>query len=422
MKLGAKVKEKIARTIGEYFTTNEIANVFTDANIPTDKSLYAKWRITLDAFGKITTEECLFHILEEFCHPLNFLEPQIRKNFIEALNSILSYEDFTIQATERTAKLKSNAQIEKEKRGYENKLEYELEPTLDEINNMKVKFENDLLADKKKIETLRNNHQAYIDIIEIFCRDTKKPTKELNDAYLFLAKKLQETIKELGLRHHEIFIYKPFKDLYNAEIEWNGSGVASEMMLGPKLSWDAIRPSLHKLHSKIIGLYNAIEEDEQMTDDEKRLEEITTLISQKRAKDAPIGKGDVTKLEILHKYDKTNKNDFYITKKDDDFSYKGRHLNLSKKSDYYKVFCVLYAKLPQGGEVSYRDIIPEIKSILPKTQEDNKDKMRKFIQRNLTDRNNGFVRYAGIPETEDNGKPLIAIVRGSGIVFNNQTG
>ncbi len=44
MKLGVKIKERIARTIAEHFTTNEIVNVFTDANITTDKSLYAKWR------------------------------------------------------------------------------------------------------------------------------------------------------------------------------------------------------------------------------------------------------------------------------------------------------------------------------------------------------------------------------------------
>ena len=62
MKIGVKVKETIARTIAEHFTTNEIVNVFIDTNITTDQSLSAKWRITLDAFGKISTEEGFFHI------------------------------------------------------------------------------------------------------------------------------------------------------------------------------------------------------------------------------------------------------------------------------------------------------------------------------------------------------------------------
>ncbi|HAW57726.1 MAG TPA: hypothetical protein DCX03_01720 [Bacteroidales bacterium] len=107
MKLGAKVKERIARTIGEYFSTNNIVNIFTDAKISTDKSLYAKWRIILDAFSKVTTEDGISHIIEDFCHPLNFQDLQIRQNFIDALNKILSYEDAVIQSTDRTAKMVS---------------------------------------------------------------------------------------------------------------------------------------------------------------------------------------------------------------------------------------------------------------------------------------------------------------------------
>lgn len=107
MGLGVKIKEKIARTIASHFTTNEIVDVFTDVNIPTDTSLYAKWRITLDAFSKTSTEEALFHILGEFCHPLNFEDKETRQNFIDSLNAILSYEDLEIEATDKTAKVVS---------------------------------------------------------------------------------------------------------------------------------------------------------------------------------------------------------------------------------------------------------------------------------------------------------------------------
>ena len=128
-------------------------------------------------------------------------------------------------------------------------------------------------------------------------------------------------------------------------------------------------------------------------------------------------------LLVRNARDNINTTGLYITKENDDFSYKGHYLNLSKKSDYYKVFCALYAKLPNGGEVPYKDLVVEIKSrLLWKTQNKTDDEMRKFIQRNLTDKSNGFMRYAGIPETEDNGKPLIEVVRGTGIVFNNKAG
>jgi len=106
MSFSGVVKEKIARTIGEFFTTNEIVNVFDDANIPTDRELFAKWRITLDAFSKMSDQEVAIpHILSVFCHPLHFPDPQIRSNFIEKLNTILAYENLKIQATNKGAEM-----------------------------------------------------------------------------------------------------------------------------------------------------------------------------------------------------------------------------------------------------------------------------------------------------------------------------
>ena len=428
MKLGIKVKENIARTIADYFTTNGIVNVFTDTNIRTDKTLYAKWRITLDAFNNTATEEAFFHILEEFCHPLNFTDQQIRSNFIDALNKILSYENLTIQSTERYSTVTpingqsapktevknsrpketaedppdinkstytekvlnlvakefcdvfSNLDIRKiitpiieknpilfnQKNIHEYLIDelFEENPfntfndvlqtirkkdrTADETiakiitellhplnhnadeNKVKILTEKigkylkynslyivdngfnypeicheeqvsdalalpaeleseiynerkEIIKNKEKIKILRDNHQAFIDVIEIFCQDTKKPTKELNDAYIFLAKKIAASIGELRLDHHELSLYRPFKtDLYSAEIEWNGDGALDNLRLGPKLSWDAIRPTLYMVHSNIIKIQNIAEEASQMTGDEKKLDEITNLIAQKR--------------------------------------------------------------------------------------------------------------------------------------------
>lgn len=106
MSFNTVVKEKIARTIGDFFTTNQIVNVFDDANIPTERELFAKWRIILDAFGKMSDQEDgIQHILKVFCHPLHFPDPQIRSNFIEKLNTILDYEDLKIRATNKGAEI-----------------------------------------------------------------------------------------------------------------------------------------------------------------------------------------------------------------------------------------------------------------------------------------------------------------------------
>ncbi len=112
----------------------------------------------------------------------------------------------------------------------------------------------------------------------------------------------------------------------------------------------------------------------------------------------------------------------YITKSGDDFLYKGKHLQLSKKSDHYQVFSALYALLPQGGEIDYGKLGQEVQSRIFKAKRYAKDRLQKFLLTNLTDRSNGFLHYAKIPETEDNGKPLISVNRGIGITFNNTTG
>jgi hypothetical protein len=112
--------------------------------------------------------------------------------------------------------------------------------------------------------------------------------------------------------------------------------------------------------------------------------------------------------------------DFRIIKIGDDFYYKGDLRTLSKKPDWYKVFCALYDLIPEGGEVPYTKLGGQIKSKIKKTKNYNAKTMRKFILTNLTDKSNSFLHYANIPENEDNGKPLLYVNRGTGIVFNNK--
>lgn len=111
---------------------------------------------------------------------------------------------------------------------------------------------------------------------------------------------------------------------------------------------------------------------------------------------------------------------FRITKKGDDFYYKGDLRTLSKNNDWYKVFCALYDLVPDGGEITYEKLSEQIKSKIEKTKNYDTKTMRKFIQTNLTDKSNGFRHYASIPHIEENGKPLLYVNRGKGINFNNR--
>lgn len=107
MKLNSRIKERIARTFGEYFTTNDITNVFKDFGVKTDVSLYAKWRITLDAFSRLSDpEKNIPLVIEDFCHPLNFDENEVqRQTFIDEINSILAYDDLKLITTEKNVKM-----------------------------------------------------------------------------------------------------------------------------------------------------------------------------------------------------------------------------------------------------------------------------------------------------------------------------
>lgn len=308
MKLGARAKEQIARTIGNFFTTNEILNVFTDANIPANRELYAKWHITLDAFSKASGVDAIFGIIEEFCHPLNFKQNPLRRDdFITALNAVLAYDDLEIQSTERTAKVCSagGGDIPKDAGTPKKTTPENTTPSPEEVeeafdnfglyDDTEIPTEDDMkdtedirkiTENKEVVRQLRDFHQMLIDVVEIFCQNLKKPTKELNDSYLFLMRKIQDIVYKLDLQHrfHVINVYRPFKDLYSAEIEWNGAGDGLDIRLNPRLSWDAVRPSLYKAHSDIVRICAIAEEDSDMSDDQKRLEEIAGLVAEARTK------------------------------------------------------------------------------------------------------------------------------------------
>lgn len=385
MEFGIAVKEKIARVIAEFFTTNEIVNVFTDANIHPDKSLFAKWRIVLDAFSKMSDPEAAIpHIIEMLCHPLNFEDQQKRKDFIKKLNVILAYEKLKINSTDSdatvvTADGKPLASVQYASKPQKTSTDYIFEA----INFFKNEY------NKVRISGLTYEYP----LGDNFAQSNFEPEpNEIN--YAHERRKAVDRLKEVGfIQSYEIDerVIDDYGNVFDYAICKIDESKITQKEAPP--ATDAGADSLAQAvvhHEHVHRFENSIQE-----------------------------KG----IDLNHKFEGGKKDGFYITKKDDDFSYKGRYINLSKKTDYYKVFSALYAKLPSGGEVSYKDLIAEIKSRLPhKTDEKTNDEMQKFIQRNLTDKNNGFMRYAGIPETEDNGKPLIVVNRGNGIVFNNKTG
>lgn len=304
-KYSSKVLELVAKEISGYFTGTEIVKLLEEFGLKRDVIQYpnTKWWTINEAFKYIQQnyEDPDGHIsklIMDFLHPLQHnLNNETSEKLADKVEKYLKYDNFYVENTGKEYIIFSSDEMEE--------IHSIPEEVIEQEEDDKKKDEEKIKKNAELIKTLRDNHQSLMDVVEIFCQNSKKPTKELNDAYLFLVKKIENIIKQLDLKHYQIYFYKPFKkDIYTAEYEWNGDGsIFSPIKLTPKLSWDAVRPHMYETHSKISEIYRMTEETEEMSDDEKRLEQINALISEKRTiKTTPKTDG-VKKMEILHKYE-----------------------------------------------------------------------------------------------------------------------
>lgn len=377
MHFAQPVKEKIARVIADHFTTQKIEGVFSNANVPTDRSLFAKWRITLDAFGKMPqTEAAMAEVLEDFGHPLRFTEPDERKKFVRDLNKVLKYAKGEMRITDMGAEVLD---------------EHGLPATMPSFEPPAYQTHAEYVRDVIKFFKDEYNKVRIAGLTyEYAIGEVADMNGGVTDQYIGRQKAVEQ-LKRIGFiteLEYEVK-YSNDDDAYDYAM-----CKIDESKLTQKEEPKATAAGAEAIAQKVIHEHthrfeNSIQEKD---------------------------------IGLNHNFPEQKPSGFYITKKEDDFWYKGGRLKLSKNTDYYQAFAALYAKLPEGGEISYDDLGTEIKSRLPKTKGKSSDGMRKFIQRNLTDKSNGFMRYAGIPETEDNGKPLIDVVRGSGLMFNNKAG
>ncbi len=232
-----------------------------------------------------------------------------------------------------------------------------------------------------------------------------------------LQKKLNEYLEDFennklvapkGLRYMDAT--KQIDDVFSAITHMEGKFGKNMVVTVDEVAkagnWFIKNEHFYRLYEAIF----ALEKAGKLTVNDLRKEEILITLN---SKSGEANKPDTVVQKAIN---------LYVTKDGDDFRYKGRLLKLSKNADYYKVFCSLYALIGNGGEIDYAKLGREIQSRVPKTKRYSKDKIQKFMQTNLTDKSNGFMHYAEIPDTEDNGRPLISVNRGTGIIFNNRVG
>ena len=246
---------------------------------------------------------------------------------------------------------------------------------------------------------------------------------DLNDYFKVLRKRmielveLEDTFADIKKSTTFEQVVEPITSLYSSmdflDVIWEDSTHPLLVNLREEIADKDLFENGSEIHKVPLSIANFLEAISQ------EIEALKKFLNQKVKS---IYEEDLPKQKEVFKNAHNSNNVHYITKDGDDFKYKGKLLPLSKKANYYKVFCALYALLPDGGEIEYKELIKEIKSRIPSTKSKSDEEMRKFIQSNLTEKSNGFIRYAKIPKTEDNSKPLIDVIKGFGINFNNKAG
>jgi hypothetical protein len=257
--------QAIAKIIANATTTEDIKSVASREEITLNYDTGEKWRMLTDIFIKCN-ETSFFRMVEEF---LYFLNDEQKEEIIKIFR-------------------RNGIHIEYTGESYIIIDQKDLVTTDDEVDayEAKKRAEEQVKTDRKiveKIRDVREHHQLYIDVVEQFCKDYKNPSKELNEAYIYLKKLLDRELKELG-----IFPYIPFNDLYSAENEYTPKSLDINFDDRPKsIDWDYFRPKLYNVHSQIIQILSGAK---ATTPTEAKVQEINSIISRLRDERAKIDK------------------------------------------------------------------------------------------------------------------------------------
>jgi hypothetical protein len=341
--------------------------------------------------------------LESFLNNLNLLNYNLKiySSFHSEISRLINQNDFRINDYQDYQKIETPTDLrEEEIRNKEySELDFGEQLRLEELriqkNNILIaKYNQDLLI--SFLEDVKN----YLKILK------EQITSPVFDVTVLKEKEFVKTVENIEenaeiissgmsiINMYNFEIILPFRSLYSLREDWENAIVKDKKRNTGPFGDDLLIKNTQFTFENIQSLISPVLKKISQLIDHNLIQESTNEVSR----------------------------GVYIIKRNDDFFYNGKLIELSKKSDYYKTFCALYSLLPKGGEVEYKDLIAEIKSRITKTKLKSNDEMRKFIQDNLTGKSNGFMRYSKLPATMDNQKAIIEIIRGFGVSFNNEVG
>ncbi len=318
-----RVLELMARAIAEYFTGTQILSILKSEGFEDVEYPKTKWKILYDLFldikrGRLVPkhtkgfrapyeENKIISIVQEFLYPLNHgADEEKAQKLADEIEKLVKYDGLIMLhmkgkyfiTDEEGKEILLDEVMDEQRHNFNEEMEEEW-ANAKRKEELKKKDLQNILSQKALIEEIHSLHQAYIDLLEVFCDNPTKPSEEMNGFYVYLRGTLQSKVQSLGLKHFKLNLYTPFKrDLYSAEKEWKDDVLKGE------ITWDKVRPSLNHFHGEIGQFYRYSKKDEEKSTGEKKLEDINNLVSKHKAKKSEVVQTPVEKLEVLHKYEK----------------------------------------------------------------------------------------------------------------------
>ncbi len=283
------VLEKIARTIGTFFSGTQILALLKKAGVPGNWIDYpnTKWKILKDVFEKYSEQkngaQRITTVITVFTHPLNHWEEEKScDRFRKEVEKYLSYDSLSL-VCETNGQCDIKKLIPAKKNGVKQK----------QVGfNGKKLDKGDVFQSIEFWECYKDTYKRFMQIIEIFFKEKNSLDDDLDDAY----RRLKETLTQ----YTEVFNpYIPFDSLFSAEKEW-ADYVQENVVFGKtRFHWDSFRPRIQDTYSKIL---TQLDDRRKATgiSNPLSLDQIDTILN-KHPGDTD-SKEFIQKMEVTHKF------------------------------------------------------------------------------------------------------------------------
>jgi|GEM_PF-5376487 len=279
-KFSNRVLEKIAQSIGEYFSGNQIRALLHESGIPKTWINYpqTKWRMVVEVFDHCRQnkngDKKIESIIFAFSHPLNFKEPAHCDMFQSKISDNLFYDNLILLCKNNGECTIEISVTPKEKK---------------EIEEFMNSYVTELtLQDWKRY---KDDYKRLIRIVEIFFNDPNALNDNLESAYRNIKQKI------LYKPPQSIKPFIPFSSLYSAKKDWKKKTEFS-IELDSRFCWESISQEIFNSYSQILNGLEKVKaksgEDGVLSDEQ--IDSIIKKYPKSKTKSDPI-----QKMEIIHK-------------------------------------------------------------------------------------------------------------------------